>query len=141
MKAQNDNGQAIVDAQNAMTTQHNVLGEWWNANLCLIYEAVNGTCSGFIGPLQEDQTFIPMVLEWPEGQLNLAERIHNIEPLGEYVKDTVESMMSKIPDRSEFILGRAHANGDGLRGNYYNDSTPSLAKKIRVRWMKMKTKQ
>eukprot|EP00956_Cyclotella_meneghiniana_P006449 scaffold8466_cov41-Cyclotella_meneghiniana.AAC.3 len=61
--SQNGLGQGIVDAQNALgqdsqnyiTLQHNVLGEWLHTSLCVIYEALDGTCSPEVGPLKEDQ--------------------------------------------------------------------------------------
>ena len=77
--AQNANGQAIVDASNYITLQHNTLSQWLHSNLCLLYQALNGTCSEFIGPLEEDQVFIPVELSWPEGQPTMAERLEQIQ--------------------------------------------------------------
>ena len=59
--------------------QHNVLGEWLHTNLCVIYEALDGSCSREIGPLQEDQVFIPMQLHWPEGQPNIVQRLERVQ--------------------------------------------------------------
>ena len=78
IKSQNDLGQSIIDAQNYITLQHNTIGEWLHDSLCAIFEKVEGTCSRAIGPIPEYQTFIPMVLEWPEGQLTLNEKIDQI---------------------------------------------------------------
>ena len=67
------------DSQNYITLQHNVLGEWLHTNLCVIYEALDGSCSREIGPLQEDQVFIPMQLHWPEGQPNIVQRLEQVQ--------------------------------------------------------------
>ena len=78
--AQNANGQAIVDASNYITLQHNVLSKWLHENLCLIYNKVGGGgCTRFIGPLEEDQAFVPVELSWPEGQPTVVERLEQIQ--------------------------------------------------------------
>jgi len=77
--AQNQNGQAVVDARNAMSTQHNVANKWLHGSLCLIFEKQGGKCGKVIGPLPEDQEFVPMELHWPEGQPTIPERLTTIE--------------------------------------------------------------
>ena len=77
--SQNALGQSIVDAQNYITLQHNVLGEWLHETLCAIYQQDGGSCEAQIGPFPEYQTFTPMVLQWPEGQLSLLEKIDQIQ--------------------------------------------------------------
>ncbi len=77
--SQNANGQAIVDAQNYITSQHNTLGEWLHTSLCQLYEKEGGTCEEFIGPLEEDQAFIPMELSWPAGQPTMIEMLEQIQ--------------------------------------------------------------
>ena len=67
------------DSQNYITLQHNVLGEWLHTNLCVIYEALDGSCSREVGPLKEDQVFIPMQLHWPEGQPNIVQRLERVQ--------------------------------------------------------------
>ena len=61
--------------------QHNVLGEWLHTNLCVIYEALDGTCSPEVGPLKEDQVFIPMHLHWPEGRQNIVQRLERVQSM------------------------------------------------------------
>jgi chaperonin cofactor prefoldin len=77
--SQNALGQDIVDTSNYITKQHNVLSEWLHDNLCIIYKALNGNCARAIGPLQENQAHIPMQLYWAEGQLNIMEKIDQIQ--------------------------------------------------------------
>ncbi len=77
--SQNANGEAIVDAQNYITLQHNTLSQWLHSNLCVIYEALNGTCESFIGPLEEDQVFVPFELSWPENQPTMMERLEQLQ--------------------------------------------------------------
>ena len=69
----------FTDTSNYITKQHNVLSEWLHENLCIIYKALNGTCAIAIGPLQENQAHIPMQLYWAEGQLNIMEKIDQIQ--------------------------------------------------------------
>lgn len=78
-EAQNALGQGIVDAQNYITDQHNKIGEWLHGSLCLIYAAVDGSCSRQIGPLQEDEAFIPVHLHWPEGQPTMIEKLEQMQ--------------------------------------------------------------
>ena len=77
--SQNALGQSVVDAQNYITLQHNVLGEWLHETLCAIYKKVGGSCEAQIGPLPEYQTFTPIILQWPEGQSTLLEKIDQIQ--------------------------------------------------------------
>ena len=99
-----------MDAQNYITLQHNVLSEWLHGNLCLIYEALNGTCATFIGPLEEDQVFVPVELSWPEGQPNMMERLEQIQStlsLGalDDVKDGNDD--SEITEQAQSLLRSA----------------------------------
>ena len=59
--------------------QHNVLGEWLHTNLCTIYKALDGSCDREVGPLNEDQAFVPMQLHWPEGQPNIVQRLEELK--------------------------------------------------------------
>ena len=77
--AKNANGEAIVDAQNYITLQHNALSTWLQSNLCKIFENVGGSCTTFIGPLEEDQSFLPVEFHWPEGQPTMIERLEQIQ--------------------------------------------------------------
>ena len=47
----------VEDSHNYITLQHNALSEWLHTNLCLIYEALDGSCTQEIGPLNEEQVF------------------------------------------------------------------------------------
>ena len=69
----------ITDASNYITEQHNALSDWLHKNLCIIYTALNGTCAIAIGPLQENQAHLAMQLYWPEGQLNIMEKIDQLQ--------------------------------------------------------------
>ena len=69
----------ITDTSNYITEQHNALSEWLHENLCIIYRALQGTCARAIGPLQENQAHIAMQLHWPEGQLNIMEKIDQLQ--------------------------------------------------------------
>ena len=95
--AQNANGQLI-------TSQHNVLRNWLKEMLCMIYEQVNGACvdvEEFIGPLKEDQAFIPVELSWPEGQPTMAERLDAVEGKVDAIESSMKEMkkmMSKLLD-------------------------------------------
>ena len=112
----------LADSQNYITLQHNELGEWLHTNLCLIYKASGGSCDPEIGPLREDQAYIPMHLHWPDGQLNMMEKIEQLQtslPLAaqdnlllddsknanvlsagglEMIKDTVNALSSDMQD-------------------------------------------
>ena len=79
--AQNANGEAIIDSQNYITLQHNTLSKWLSENLCLIYKQHGGVCASFIGPIEEDQSFIPVEFHWPEGQPTFVERLEQINTL------------------------------------------------------------
>eukprot|EP00956_Cyclotella_meneghiniana_P016363 scaffold25814_cov57-Cyclotella_meneghiniana.AAC.3 len=84
VNAQNALGQSIVDTSNYITKQHNIIGDWLHESLCEIYRVSGGSCHPTVGPLEEDQSYIPMQLHWPEGQLNMMEKIdqlHTILPL------------------------------------------------------------
>ena len=69
----------ITDASNYITEQHNALSEWLHENLCIIYKAMGGHCAAAIGPLPENQAHIPMQLYWPEGKLNMMEKIDQLQ--------------------------------------------------------------
>jgi len=119
--AQNANGQAIVDAQNYITLQHNILSQWLHGNLRVIYEALNGTCVDFIGPLEEDQSFIPVEFLWPEGQPNMVERLEQIQStlsLGA-LDDAKDGNGSKITVDDRRYLGAAISSQvDALEGKF-----------------------
>ena len=73
-----------ADTSNYITKQHNKIGDWLHESLCEIYRVSGGSCHPTFGPLEEDQAYIPMQLHWPEGQLNMMEKIdqlHTILPL------------------------------------------------------------
>ena len=70
---------SITEASNYITHQHNTLSGWLYDNLCIIYKALNGTCASTIGPLQENQVHVPIELYWPEGQLNMIEKIDQMQ--------------------------------------------------------------
>merc|ERR1711957_14220 len=121
--AQNAIGQGVVEARNAMSTQHNALGGWLHDNLCVIYGAIlrgnnidDSPCDTFIGPLEEYQTFTPMVLNVLEqGQPTLMDKLNNIEHeligkddagIVDAIKDEVLSKVDAIKDE---VLGKVDA--------------------------------
>ena len=60
--AQNADGRAIVDASNYVTVQHNKLSRWLYDSLCIMFGRDGGKCNILIGPLEEDQSLIPVEL-------------------------------------------------------------------------------
>ena len=62
-----------------MSDQHNRMLGWLQSTLCQIYAKQGGTCTSFIGPLQEDQEHIPMELVWPEDQPTVLEQLQQIQ--------------------------------------------------------------
>merc|ERR1719491_1000541 len=88
--AQNANGQAIVDARNAMSDQHNAMLEWLQTNFCALCVGPDCACERFIGPLEDDQTHIPLHLHRPEGQATLMEKLHQIEMKGDSVQEDIQ---------------------------------------------------
>jgi len=100
--SRNVNGQAIVDARNANSDQHNAISKWLHENLCTIYAALSGTCTEFIGPLPEEQTFTPMVLSWPEGQLNVMDRLDQMEVMGAGIHEAVTGIEKTLTIGTSF---------------------------------------
>ena len=90
----------MKDAQNYITSQHNALGEWLHTNLCAIYLAVNGSCDRAIGPLSENQAFIPMELHWPEDQPNMFQKLEQLQTALELSTSEHVSDNRKIADGS-----------------------------------------
>jgi len=127
--AQNALGQGIVESQNYITSQHNDLGEWLHTNLCLIYATSGGNCDPEIGPLQEDQAFIPMILHWPDDKPNLIERLEQFQDaLSLSVLDDFTQGDGEIADASntaralehtqdlEVIKGKVDALSNSVQG-------------------------
>merc|ERR1712051_665674 len=78
--AQNANGKAIVDAQNYITAQHNKLSQWFRESLCSLAASDNDVvCDSFIGPLEENQSFIPLRFYRPEGHPTIIDRLEQIQ--------------------------------------------------------------
>merc|ERR1712194_240431 len=75
----NANGKAIVDASNYITSQHNKLSQWLHESLCVMFVKAGGRCITLIGPLEEDQSVIPVELYWPEGQPTVFERLEQVK--------------------------------------------------------------
>ena len=96
--AQNANGQAIVDAQNTMSHQHNAMLEWLQTNLCALCVGLDCACERFIGPLEDNQTHIPLHLHWPEGQATLMEKLHQIEMKGDSVQEDIQRALGTGDD-------------------------------------------
>merc|ERR1712029_581224 len=70
-----------------------------------IYAALRGTCTEFIGPLPEDQTFTPMVLSWPEGQLNVMDRLDQMEVMGAGIHEAVMTIGTSFEEKGETTHG------------------------------------
>merc|ERR1719491_1515942 len=90
VNARNANGQAIVNARNAISDQHNEMLKWLQTNFCVLCVGLDCTCEKFIGPLEDDQTHIPLHLHWPEGQATLMDKLHQIEMKGESVQEDIQ---------------------------------------------------
>ena len=88
----------ITEASNYITHQHNTLSGWLYGNLCMIYKSLNGTCASTIGPQQENQVHVPIELYWPEGQLNMIEKI-----------DQMQSSLSDMQNKVDTIEGKVDA--------------------------------
>ena len=86
--------------------------------MCEIYKALDGTCESVIGPLQEDQSFIPVELHWPDGAPNLMERLTNVQTL--LFRDTPHDSgaQNDIKIADSFSIARAAqqiSNDNGLK--------------------------
>eukprot|EP00956_Cyclotella_meneghiniana_P042191 scaffold248390_cov94-Cyclotella_meneghiniana.AAC.2 len=121
--AQNAIGQDIVDTSNYITEQHNALSEWLHENLCIIYKALHGTCARAIGPLQENQAHIAMQLYWPEGQLNIMEKIDQLQtnlPLASQdnlMLDHIENANVSSDDGMKSIMDKMDALSSNVQEN------------------------
>jgi len=77
--AQNANGELIVETSNYITKQHNKLSLWLYDSLSIMFEKIGGQPKPFIGPLEEDQSVVPVELVWPEDQPTILERLEQIQ--------------------------------------------------------------
>jgi hypothetical protein len=77
--SENTSGEAIIGAQNYITLQHNKLFSWLHGSLCALFARDGVTCESVIGPLEENQSFIPVAFHWPEGQPTMIERLEQIQ--------------------------------------------------------------
>merc|ERR1711966_257806 len=59
--------------------QHNKSSAWLHGSLCTLVAQNGVTCESFIGPLEHDQSFIPVEFHWPEGEPTLIERLKQIQ--------------------------------------------------------------
>ena len=93
--SQNANGQLIVDAQNEVSRQHNSMVKWLDnkfaERMCVMFESQGGTCSNFVGTLEEGEIGIPLELHWSEDQPSLSDRFDGFQrALGNRVSGTEE---------------------------------------------------
>ena len=124
-----------ADTSNYITKQHNILGEWLHENLCQIYKKSGGSCDPAIGPLEEGQAYIPMQLHWPDGQLNMMEKIDQLQttlPLS--VQDNLQLDYSENSNVSSAgSLGTITHKMDALSSNVQekvNDVENKLCDKV-----------
>lgn len=100
-----------------------------------MYDALGGTCEQAIGPLQENQVHAPMELYWPEGQLNMMEKIDQIKsssPLAvqdnlvlddsvetagkvDVVEGKVDALSNDMRVKVDAVEGKVDALSDGMR--------------------------
>merc|ERR1712176_411030 len=113
--AQNAVGQDIVDAQNANSDQHNAIGAWLHDSLCLIYETLEGTCEASIGPLKENQLYTPMVLEWPDGQLNGMEKLQQVVTKGQDIEAKINAIEENMNAKMDAIEENMNAKMNELK--------------------------
>ena len=79
--------------------------------MALIYEQGGGSCTDFIGPLEEDQTFIPMVLNMPEeGQPTLMDKLQYIESKGDDLHNAINDIKGAL---AVGIMRSVNNNNDG----------------------------
>ena len=93
--SQNANGQLIVDAQNEVSRQHNLMVKWLDnkfaERMCVMFESQGGTCSNFVGPLEEGEIDTPLELHWSKDQPSLSNRFDGFQrALGTKVGGTEE---------------------------------------------------
>jgi len=124
--AQNSNGQAIVDARNAMSDQHNAMVEWLQTNFCALCVRFDCACERFIGPLEDDQRHIPLHLHWPEDQVTLMEKLHQIEMKGDNVQEDIQRALGIGEDDARSLrsigmeteaLTKIRVQVDAIEGN------------------------
>merc|ERR1719491_538853 len=124
--AQNANGQAVVDARNAMSDQHNAMLEWLQTNLCVLCVNLDCACARFIGPLEDDQSHIPLHLHWPQGQATLMDRLHQIEMKGDSVQEDIQRAFGTGEDNDRSLhstgmeteaLTKIKVQVDAIEGN------------------------
>ena len=94
--SENRLGHQLMDAQNFITLQHNGLSGWLHQSLCLLFARDGITCERFVGPLEENQSLIPVGFHSPEGQLTAMERLEGkVEAIQEEMKE-IKDMMGKV---------------------------------------------
>lgn len=100
-------------------------------NLCIIYQALDGSCVQEVGPLNEDQAF-PMQLHWPEGQPNIVQKLEEFKNVFslvdiasnvtnanlrvhdtdlDEVKSKVDDLSSDVHDKIDAVEGKVDAVG------------------------------
>ena len=95
--SENRLGHQLMDAQNFITLQHNV---------CLLFARDGITCEVFVGPLEENQSLIPVEFHSPEGHLTSMERLEGkVEVIQEAMKDTkdIKDEMKDLKDEMKDI--------------------------------------
>merc|ERR1712194_876426 len=104
--SENRLGHQLMDAQNFITLQHNGLSGWLHQSLCLLFARDGITCEAFVGPLEENQSLIPVEFHSPEGHLTSMERLEGkVEAIQEAMKDTkdIKDEMKDLKDEMKDI--------------------------------------
>jgi len=112
--AVNNNGNFIQTAGNSILHA-----------ICLTsQETFGGQCNNMIGPLEEGQSFIPVQYQWPEGERNMFERVHEIELgmkslqtprlIGTGVANEADDIETN-PNQVESMMRKVDALSAGLR--------------------------
>ncbi len=108
--AQNANGQAITDARNVISGQHTqiikMIHDGLPLKICQVYQATGGVCATFIGPLEEDETHVPLEMHWPEGQLSLVEKLNDASTNMDVVEEKIGKKVDAVEGKIDAVEGK-----------------------------------
>jgi len=120
--AQNNIDSAIVDSTNSVADQHNQLSQWLYDTLCLIYEAVDGSCGAEMVPFQAS---IPMI-KVDALSNSVQDKADNVEGEMGIVKGKLDAMQGKVDALSSSMQGKV----DNVEGKV--DAVQDELKEVKV---------